>query len=67
MESMVSLPVAAMSPRTSSTVPGDEVPIPTLPQPVSESMENIGVVFVEVAMEKAFRAVEIVVVARVLR
>jgi hypothetical protein len=55
-----------MSPRTSNTVPGDDVPIPTLPHPVRESMENIGVVAVEVAMEKAFLAVEIVVVARAL-
>ena len=63
---MVSLPVPEMSPRTSNTVPGEDVPIPTLPHPVSESMENIGVVAVEVAMEKAFLAVDIVVVARTL-
>lgn len=63
---MVNLPVPAMSPRTSRTVPGDVVPIPTLPQPVRESMVKIGVVAVEVAMEKAFTARLIVVVANVL-
>ena len=63
---MVNLPVPAMSPRTSSTVPGEDVPIPILPQPVRESMEKIGVVAVDVAMEKAFLAVEIVVVAKAL-
>lgn len=66
MESMVSLPVPAMSPLTSKTVPGDEVPMPTLPHPVRESIEKIGVVAVEVAMEKAFTALLIVVVARTL-
>lgn len=42
------------------------MPIPTLPHPVRESIEKIGVVTDEVAMENEFTALEIVVVARVL-
>ena len=69
IESMVSLPVPAMSPRTSKTVPGEDVPIPTLPHlraPSPVSMEKIGVVFDEVAIENTFLPWSLtVVVARV--